>query len=125
MGAENLADQVRDQLQNKKLHARKKTKITYVKSSEINLQHKVFLENMLHTMTSRGHSICIPLTVTTERLKMMPNLEIKVSSGKTEGMLLRSAHISSTHPNVLSVSGSFFIFKETFIHVGAIFSSTS
>jgi len=30
-------------------------------------------------------------------------------------------HISSTHPKALSVSGSFFIAKETFIHVGAIF----
>lgn len=33
----------------------------------------------------------------------------------------RRAHISSTQPNALSVSGSFFIAKEIFIQVGAIF----
>lgn len=33
----------------------------------------------------------------------------------------RKAYISRTQPKALSVSGSFFIAKETFIQVGAIF----
>lgn len=35
--------------------------------------------------------------------------------------LREAAYISRTHPKALSVSGSFFIAKETFIQVGAIF----
>lgn len=41
----------------------------------------------------------------------------------TETGFCKRAHISRTHPKALSVSGSFFIFSETFIQVGAIFSS--
>lgn len=36
-----------------------------------------------------------------------------------------AAYISRTHPKALSASGSFFIARETFIQVGAIFFKAS
>lgn len=97
-----------------------------------NLQHKVLLKNMLHAMQGRCYCICIPLFKKgkkKKRLLLTPkcariswNTREKKGCFHPCGIL---SHISSTHPNTLSVSGSSFILKETFIHVGAIFSNNS
>ena len=116
-------------------------KKTFTKK-ETYLQHKVFAKSMLHTVQSGSYSIGIPgfkqrnksiekvnihnfiSKVLVSTCKMTVTFILLNLISKKQSLIF-NAYISKTHPKALSVSGSSFIFKETFIHVGAIFSNIS